>query len=366
LPETSGPEMFSETHARELSGLAVAQAWQLLLALATRARRADPLTARTWFTLQRGVLCERPSATEAAGQARGAQRASDAVPASETLCIDPDGPSVLTVLADARAREQARAASVREPGDEPLRRSSEAHTLLELLLPLVVGRHATSLVVGHLGQSLDGRVATPTGASKFITGHEDIVHTHRLRALFDAVIVGVRTVQLDDPQLTTRHVSGPHPTRVILDPQGKLRAGFKVLDDATSPTLICSSLACVPVPRRVGHVSWLGLPCTDGRFALSELRLRLAERGLSRLFVEGGGITVSGFLAARALDRLHVSVAPLILGSGAPAFKLPDIDQLDEALSMRCRHFALGPDVLFDCALTPSWRRAATPGAEAQ
>jgi riboflavin biosynthesis pyrimidine reductase len=84
-------------------------------------------------------------------------------------------------------------------------------------------------------------------------------------------------------------------------------------------------------------------------FAPRRLVRELARRGLGRLLVEGGGVTVSRFLAGRALDRLHVSVAPVILGSGAPAFALPPIDQLHEALSPRCRTFALGSDVLFDC-----------------
>jgi diaminohydroxyphosphoribosylaminopyrimidine deaminase/5-amino-6-(5-phosphoribosylamino)uracil reductase len=296
-------EMVSDTAGPDTTGpgavaLTASDAWDLLLALAARAKRGDPLLVRT-------VFCEGRVAID---------------PAAEAMVHAPPG---------------------------------EARTLLELMLPLVVGARAAALVVGHLGQSLDGRVATPTGASKFITGHEDIVHTHRLRALFDAVVVGVRTVQLDDPQLTTRHVTGAHPTRVVLDPQRKLCAGFKVLEDGSAPTLVVTSLQTTPTPRRVGAVEWVGLPCVDGRFALDQLCGLLAARGLSRVFVEGGGVTVSRFLAARALDRLHVSVAPLILGSGAPAFKLPEIDKLDEALGLRCRHFALGPDVLFDCELTP-------------
>ncbi|MET0287170.1 MAG: RibD family protein, partial [Polyangiales bacterium] len=196
------------------------------------------------------------------------------------------------------------------------------------------------------------RVATPTGASQFITGREDVVHTHRLRALFDAVIVGVRTVQLDDPQLTTRHVSGPHPTRVVLDPQGKLRGPHKLLEDGMASTLVISARERIGARTRLGNAEWIGIGYRDGRLDLDELRTVLRERGLSRLFVEGGGVTVSRFLASRVLDRLHVSVAPMILGSGAPAFALPPIDRLDEALNPSCRTFTLGADVLFDCELS--------------
>lgn len=228
----------------------------------------------------------------------------------------------------------------------------DAIALFELFIPLLVGPLAQRALVGHLGQSLDGRVATPTGASQFITGREDLVHTHRLRALFDAVVVGVRTVELDDPQLTTRLVSGAHPTRVVLDPGAKLSGGrFRLLEDRAAPTLIVCAEQALPHPRSRGPAEWLSVPCVGGRFDLPALLKRLRQRGLARVFVEGGGVTVSSFLSAGLLDRLHVSVAPLILGSGAPAFALPPIDQLDEAISLRFRHHALGRDVLFDCEL---------------
>ena len=74
------------------------------------------------------------------------------------------------------------------------------------------------VVIGQLGQSLDGRIATPTGASKYINGKEALAHLHRIRAKVDAVIVGVGTAIADDPQLTTRHVPGPSPVRVVIDP----------------------------------------------------------------------------------------------------------------------------------------------------
>jgi diaminohydroxyphosphoribosylaminopyrimidine deaminase/5-amino-6-(5-phosphoribosylamino)uracil reductase len=226
-----------------------------------------------------------------------------------------------------------------------------AQSMLDLYLPLVVGPRARRMTLGHLGQSLDGRVATPTGCSQFITSQEDLVHTHRLRALFDAVLVGVRTVELDDPQLTTRLVPGEHPTRVVLDPQGKVRSGYRILADDTAPTLVFTDRAGLPAEPKQGHVEWLELERSAHGFDVKSVLARLAERGLSRVFIEGGGVTVSRFLAAHALDRLHVSVAPMILGSGAPAFALPPIDRLEEALTPRVRHFVLGPDILFDCEL---------------
>ena len=293
--------------------LDVDAAWSLLLYLASRARAGQPV---------RHAL--------ALGQVASHWQE---LPASRArLWVDIDAPGMLR-------------------GEAPF--TAAARTLLELFLPLVVGPRVGRMAVGHLGQSLDGRVATPTGVSQFITGREDVTHTHRLRALFDAVLVGVRTVELDDPQLTTRLVPGEHPTRVVLDPQGKLREGYKVLEDGITPTLVCTFEGALPAERKRGHVEWLAMRAEGRSFDVCELLQVLAQRGLSRVFVEGGGVTVSRFLAARVLDRLHVSVAPMILGSGAPAFALPPIDRLEEALTPRCRHFALGPDILFDCDLAP-------------
>jgi diaminohydroxyphosphoribosylaminopyrimidine deaminase / 5-amino-6-(5-phosphoribosylamino)uracil reductase len=226
----------------------------------------------------------------------------------------------------------------------------EATALLDLYVPLCVGPAASELVVAHLAQSLDGRIATASGASQFISGQEDVEHAHRMRALFDAVVVGAGTVARDDPRLTCRLVPGEHAVRVVVDPDRRLPAEHGVFQDGAAPTLLLCRRAHA-APARHGHAEVIGLDADDGAMPVAAMIAALAARGLRRLFVEGGGVTVSHFLAARALDRLHVAVAPVILGSGRPAFALPEIDQLSEAIALDCRHVSLGPDVLFDCAL---------------
>src|SRR5438067_8617991 len=93
---------------------------------------------------------------------------------------------------------------------------------IDLYLPICSATAARPLTVGHLGQSLDGFIATHSGESQWVTGEENMRHMHRLRALCDAVIVGAGTVAVDDPLLTTRLVEGSNPLRVVLDPARRL------------------------------------------------------------------------------------------------------------------------------------------------
>jgi diaminohydroxyphosphoribosylaminopyrimidine deaminase / 5-amino-6-(5-phosphoribosylamino)uracil reductase len=202
------------------------------------------------------------------------------------------------------------------------------------------------LVLGRLAQSLDGRIATASGASRWISGEADILHTHRLRAIFDAIVVGAGTVAADDPQLTTRAVPGPSPVRVILDADCRLCADRRVFREG-APTLI----ACAEDTADRDHAELVPVPRGPNGLDLVALVAALAARGLRRIFVEGGGVTVSRFLAAGLLDRLHLTVAPLLLGSGIPAFVLPEAATPQDGLRVRFTVHPLGEDVLFDIPL---------------
>jgi diaminohydroxyphosphoribosylaminopyrimidine deaminase / 5-amino-6-(5-phosphoribosylamino)uracil reductase len=204
------------------------------------------------------------------------------------------------------------------------------------------------VVVGRLAQTLDGRIATRSGHSQWIGGAGDIRHTHRLRALCHAVLVGAATVREDDPRLTTRQVEGPSPTRVVLDASRRLSAEYKLFR-GDPPTLL---VAAEDGPARHGTAEVLRVARdASGGLDLPALLRALAARGLTRIFVEGGGQTVSRFLAAGCLDRLHVTVAPMILGSGRPAFALPEVSRIEQGMRFEWTVHDLAPDVLFDIAL---------------
>ena len=130
---------------------------------------------------------------------------------------------------------------------------------IELYLPICSATPAHPLTVGHLGQSLDGFIATHSGDSQFVTGEENMLHMHRMRALCDAVVVGAGTVAADDPQLTTRHVSGPSPMRVVFDPTRRLRRTYRVFHDDAAPTLyVCARSRIAPRggSLRLAPTSW--------------------------------------------------------------------------------------------------------------
>lgn len=241
--------------------------------------------------------------------------------------------------------------------------SDAARSLLDVFTPLVT--HRESLVIGQLGQSLDGRIATDNGASHYINGEAARIHLHRLRAIVDAVVIGVGTLNADDPQLTVRHVEGRNPVRVLLDPEGRAHPASRVFHDGHAPVvLVIASRA--GAARTPAGVETLVLPWHEPYgFDPAALLEALAARGLRRVLVEGGGLTVSRFLQTGALHRLHLMVAPMLIGSGRPGICLPPITSLDAALRPACRVFACGADSLFDLALDGAVEPALTSAGPA-
>jgi riboflavin-specific deaminase-like protein len=170
-----------------------------------------------------------------------------------------------------------------------------------------------------------------------------------MRALFDAVVVGAGTVHADDPRLTVRLVPGRNPTRVVLDPRRRLRADHGVFTDGAAPTLVLCAGEFGRRGGRLGQAEVIGVATENSSLCPAAVRDLLAGRGLRRVFVEGGGITVSRFLAAGCLHRLQITIAPLIIGSGRPSISLPEIGRLSDGLRPTVRKFDLGRDVLFEC-----------------
>jgi riboflavin-specific deaminase-like protein len=204
-------------------------------------------------------------------------------------------------------------------------------------------------LVGQIGQSLDGRIATERGDSHYINGEAGLCHLHRLRALVDAVLVGVGTAIADDPQLTVRRVEGSNPARVVVDPNGRLPATAKLLNDDGARRIVLTTQA--GRAAMTANAEAIVLPAAGGKIAAPDIRMALARCGFRRVLVEGGADTLSRFLAAGCLDRLHVIVAPIVLGSGRPGITLPPIGRVVEATPVAMRAIPLGEEVLLDCSL---------------
>jgi riboflavin-specific deaminase-like protein len=277
--------------------------------------------------------------------------AAEAAATDERPCTFAMSGDELTAVAD----DDPQAVVAWKPGsgwEARLSPTDPRRPLVELYLPVTSASSKRPLTVGHLGQSLDGFIATHAGESQFVTGEENILHLHRMRALCDAVVVGAGTVAADDPQLTTRKVTGASPLRVVLDPSRRLDGRYKVFVDELAETLyICTQGRVGRGETHIGRAQIATVDESSGGLAVEAVVTLLRNRGCHRIFVEGGGVTVSKFLEADLLDRLQVAIAPLIIGDGRAAIRLPPRRALSECLRPRHRVFRMGSDVFFDCDL---------------
>jgi riboflavin-specific deaminase-like protein len=215
--------------------------------------------------------------------------------------------------------------------------------------PLHRGTVDDMVVVGQCGQSIDARIATASGHSHYINGAGGLAHLHRLRAVVDAVVVGVGTALADDPQLTVRHVSGPNPARVVIDPNGRLPATARMFaQDGTRRLVVTRAETKLDLRPDIEIVR---LPA-DGQIAPPGILVALLQCGLRRILIEGGSNTVSRFIAAGCLDRLHVIIAPIIIGAGPTSVSLAPVERVDQAIRAPMRVHDLGGDVLLDCDLS--------------
>lgn len=201
-----------------------------------------------------------------------------------------------------------------------------------------------AVVLGHLGQSLDGRIATGSGHAEAVTGPENITHLHRLRALADAVLVGAGTVHHDDPRLTTRLVEGPSPVRVVIDSRRRLDDRFGIFREGPPTLVLCAAAA--KDRERLGRAEIVPVDADDAGCLPAAVIGALAARGLRRLFIEGGGQTVSRFLFAGCLDILELCISPTIIGAGRPGISGPPITTMAEAMRLEGKAIPMGADIL--------------------
>lgn len=207
---------------------------------------------------------------------------------------------------------------------------------------------SASFVTLKLATSLDGRIATAAGESRWITGPEARAAVHRLRAEHDAVLVGAETALADDPELTVRleGYAGPQPARVVLDSSQRLPLAAKLVRSARQiPTYLVSASA--PRPELVAAGVRVLQAADAGRPSPRSVLEALSGAGLGRIFIEGGGQVAASFLAAGLVDAVEWFRAPLIIGAeGRPGIGALALAALSDAPRLkRVDVRQVGPDL---------------------
>ncbi|HEY1634425.1 MAG TPA: GTP cyclohydrolase II RibA [Acidimicrobiales bacterium] len=201
-------------------------------------------------------------------------------------------------------------------------------------------------VVLKYAQTIDGRIATRTGDSKWISGDSERRISHALRAACDAVLVGVGTVIQDDPQLTVRMVPGVSPRRIVLDSTLRVPLTAKILE-ADAPTTILSTDRSGRELRSLLQARSIKVCLVDPGPDGVELRAGLAalrDEGVESLLVEGGAKVITSMLAARVVDRLIVGVAPTIMGRGTESVGALGVDRVIDGIRLTDRRVHTLPD----------------------
>jgi len=206
-------------------------------------------------------------------------------------------------------------------------------------------------VILKAAASLDGKLGTPSGESRWITSEAARRQVHRMRGEVDGVLVGINTVLKDDPLLTS-HGAGHDPVRVILDSDLRIHGRAKVLKAGGPLTVIATARRSLPRLARLrgDHLCLLQVKQDEGRVDLRDLLRQLGRMGITTLLVEGGSTVHTSFLTARLVDEVRIFIAPkLIGGKGAlTLFEGPGPDALSSAIRLRGAQVErIGEDFLF-------------------
>ncbi|MFK7990947.1 MAG: bifunctional diaminohydroxyphosphoribosylaminopyrimidine deaminase/5-amino-6-(5-phosphoribosylamino)uracil reductase RibD [Sandaracinaceae bacterium] len=199
--------------------------------------------------------------------------------------------------------------------------------------------------------TLDGRTASRTGDSKWITGEAARTEVHRMRDRTDAILVGVGTVLADDPALTVRHVEGRDPIRVVLDTHLRMPPRSQLARPGPPTWVFHGPAATAERRASLPNVELIETPTNGGHVDLDAVLSTLAQRGVVRLMVEGGATVHGAFLRERRAQRAAIFVAPVILGDAdaIPLARVGPQPAMADAFRLASPHArTLGPDVLVE------------------
>ncbi len=227
--------------------------------------------------------------------------------------------------------------------------TEDAVAFLKQYLPYAVlsvwaARFGRTVAVSHFAQTLDAKIATASGDSKWIGDAENLIHAHRMRALCDAILIGRGTLEHDTPALTVRHVPGPHPQRVVLCSS---ETDYQSLMASCPDDILI--LGTAPCPEDLpGQLQYRQMPMHDGRMDSHAVLAALYRRGLQSVYIEGGSQTTSTFLQERALDVLQLHFAPMVMGAGLSSFAFSGAQVMADAVEfVHSDFYPVGEGYLF-------------------
>lgn len=219
--------------------------------------------------------------------------------------------------------------------------------MLELYLALSLNpqkarKLGRAVAVAHFAQTLDGKIATSTGHSRWISGEENLVHAHRMRALCGGVLIGMNTLLSDRPLLTVRHVEGENPVKIVV---GNSKADYTSLLESGDKVVLITN-----ADLRPGKNIHLIKMSSNNELLdpLEILKVIYEKLNIHTVYIEGGSFTSSHFLKTRALQHVQMFLSPLIFGSGISNFSFPNINEVNESLQFLDHRFiSMGNGMLF-------------------
>lgn len=208
------------------------------------------------------------------------------------------------------------------------------------LLPWQAAAEKRCITVTHFAQSLDGKIATHTGHSRWIGNDENLLHAHRMRALCEGILIGKGTLISDDPALTTRHVEGPNPRRIVVS---STPCNFESLLNSSK-----EEIWWVGGKEDSEYIRCILTEKHPIETRCERLLQTLFEKGIKTVFIEGGSVTTSAFLAEGMIDIMQFHISPMVFGSGIPGINLPEIAEVGESVKFDSwKFFPVGDAVMF-------------------
>jgi len=209
------------------------------------------------------------------------------------------------------------------------------------LMPYFSRKHKKCYAIAHFAQTLDGRIASSTGDSKWIGNDDNLIHAHKMRALSDAILVGAGTLRIDNPRLNVRLVKGKNPTKVVIGGDKLDFDNFLAVDQNT--IIFCQNHCDHSDDQRL-----ISLAKDQDQYKPKELLNVLYHKGIHLVYIEGGSHTTSEFIKQRAIDQVQVHITPKIMGSGLTGFQFEGLNNVEDAIEFSSHRFIpVGDHIMF-------------------